>query len=311
MLPPPCTLDWVCNAPDNWIGRALRKDQQAAGLLPPKLPGGPILLGACTHVECAYQDWKWAVNELWEDKRHCLQTAAHQRHLNKETARKCQEANHHQQLLGERAAYKCQEAARCQRLLDEETACHQHLLNKFAARRLMAKRAALARQMVAAQTIFLWLCRCHLCVWLARQTLRQQQCEAALARLRYKQDCCSRAALAEEQRRQAAAAQAKALADEADKWRWQDALAAEQRRQESAERTAATAELALAEEGPRQESAKRAAETAEKAMAAEQRRQESAERAAATAEKLLAAVQCRRESAQCTATLAELALAEE
>jgi hypothetical protein len=101
-------------------------------------------------VERAYQDWKWAANKLWEDKRHCLQTAAHQRHLDEETAHQCQEANHCQQLLAKRAAYERQEAARCQRLLDKETARCQHLLDKFAAHCLMAKRAALAQQMAAA-----------------------------------------------------------------------------------------------------------------------------------------------------------------
>jgi hypothetical protein len=55
--------------------------------------------------------------------------------------------------------------------------------NEEAARRLMAERAALARQMAAAQTIFLWLCCRCLHVRLARQTLRQQQRKAALARL--------------------------------------------------------------------------------------------------------------------------------
>jgi hypothetical protein len=197
--PPPRAPDWVCDAPDDWIGRALHKDQQAAGLLPPKSPGGPILFGAHTHAERAYQDWKWAVNELWEGKRHCLQTAAHQRHHDEETARQCQEANHHQQLLNKHAAYECQEAARHQRLLNKETAHRQHLLDEFAARRLMAERAALARQMVAAQTISLWLCRRRLYVRLACQTLRRQQCKAALARLQYKQDCCLCAALVEEQ----------------------------------------------------------------------------------------------------------------
>jgi hypothetical protein len=64
----------------------------------------------------------------------------------------------------------------------------------------MAERAALAQRMAAAQTIFLWLCRCRLHVRLPRQTLQRQQREAALARLRYEQDCCLRAALAEEQR---------------------------------------------------------------------------------------------------------------
>jgi hypothetical protein len=146
--------DWVRNAPDNRIGCALRKDQQAAGLLPPKSPGGPILLGACACAERAYQDWKWAVSKLWEHKRHHLQMAARQR------------------LLDERAAHECQEAARRQRLLNEETACRQRLLDKEATRRLMAECAALAQQMAAARTIFLWLCRRRLHVRLARQTLQ-------------------------------------------------------------------------------------------------------------------------------------------
>jgi hypothetical protein len=267
LQPPPRAPDWVCDAPDNWIGRALRKDQQAAGLLPPKSPGGGILHGAHTRAERAYRDWKWAVDKLWEDKRHHLQTAAHQRHLDEKTARQRQEANQRQQLLDERAAHKCQEAARRQWLLDKETVRHQHLLNKFAAHRLMAECAALARQMAAARTIFLWLCRRRLYVRLARQILRRQQRKAALARLQYKQDCCSRTALVEEQRRQAAAVQAKALADKADKRRRQDALATKQRRRELAKRAAATAESALAKEGCLRESAERAAATAEKALA--------------------------------------------
>jgi hypothetical protein len=102
--------------------------------------------------------------------------------------------------------------------------------------------------MVAAQTIFLWHCRCRLHIQLAHQTLRQQQREAALTRLQYKQDCCSCAALTEEQRPQAAAAQAKALANKAEEWRQQDALAAEQYCRELAECAAASAELAFAVE---------------------------------------------------------------
>jgi hypothetical protein len=254
------------------------------------LPGGPILHGAHARAEHAYRDWKWAVDDLWEDERHCLQTAARQHHLKEETAHKCQEANRHQRLLDKRAAYKRQEAVHCQRLLDEETAHHQRLLDEEAARCLMAKRAALKQQMVAAQTIFLWLCRRRLHIRLAHQTSQRQQHKAALTRLQYKQDCCS--ALVEEQQRQAAAAQAMALADEADKRRRQDALATEQRRQESAERTAVTAENALAADQRRRELAKRAAETAEKALATEQRRRELAKRAAATTEKALAKEQC-------------------
>jgi hypothetical protein len=174
--PPPCAPDWASDAPDDWIGRALRKDQQAAGLLPPKPHGGPILHGACAFAEHAYQDWKWTVDALWKDERCCLQTAAHQRHLNEQAAHNKQEAAHRQRLLDKRATNERQEAvrkeaARCQRLLDKE-----------AARRLMAARAALAQQMVAAQTIFLWLRRRHRHIRLACQTSWRQQREATLAR---------------------------------------------------------------------------------------------------------------------------------
>jgi hypothetical protein len=180
------------------------KDQQATSLLPPKLPGGPILLGACTCAERAYQDWKWAVNKLWEHKHHRLQTAARQRLLDEHATHECQEAarqeaaraapclldkcaanqrqdaNRCQRLLDKRAAYKCQEAVRRQRLLDEETAHHQRLLNKKADRR---EHAALARQMAAAQTIFLCLCCRCLQICLAQKTARRQQRKAALAHL--------------------------------------------------------------------------------------------------------------------------------
>jgi hypothetical protein len=173
--PPPRAPNWVRDSPDDWIGRALRKDQQAAGLLPPKPPRGPILHGAYAFTERAYQDWKWTVNALWKDKHHRLQMVAHQHHLNKQAAHKKQEAAHRQRLLDKRAANERQEAA-C-----KEAAHHQRLLDKEAACRLMAKHAALARQMAAARTIFLWLRRCRLHVRLARQTSRRQQHKAALA----------------------------------------------------------------------------------------------------------------------------------
>jgi hypothetical protein len=140
---------------EEWHQRAVCKDQQAAGILPPNPRGGPILHDACARAEHAYRDWKWAVNNLWEDKRHRLQMAAHQCHLDKETTRQRQGANHCQRLLNECAAYECQEAVRHQRLLNEETARRQRLLNKEAAHRLMDERAALACRMAAAQTIFL------------------------------------------------------------------------------------------------------------------------------------------------------------
>jgi hypothetical protein len=133
-----------------WIQRALCEDQQAAGLLPPKSPGGLILHGARARAEHAYRDRKWAVDNLWEDERHRLQMAARQCHLYKETARQRQEANRCQQLLDKHAAYECQEAVCRQRLLNEETARRQHLLDEEAAHRLMDKCAALARQMAAA-----------------------------------------------------------------------------------------------------------------------------------------------------------------
>jgi hypothetical protein len=91
--PPPRAPEWVIddylkfNPPANvgcplhdeeWLQQALREVQQAAGLLPPKSLGGPILLGAHARAECAYQDWKWTVDALWEDERHRLQTAARQ-----------------------------------------------------------------------------------------------------------------------------------------------------------------------------------------------------------------------------------------
>jgi hypothetical protein len=158
-----------------WLQQALRKDQQAAGLLPPKSPRGFIFLGACAHAERAYKDWKWAVNELWEHERHRLQTAACQCLLDERAAHKCQEATRQeaactaQCLLYERAAHKCQEAARqeaaraAQSLLDlraalecQEAMRHQHILNEEAT---SCQRAAHARQTTAAQIIFLWLCR--------------------------------------------------------------------------------------------------------------------------------------------------------
>ncbi len=179
------------------------------------------------------------VNNLWEHERHHLQTAARQR------------------LLDKSAAYEHQEAARRQRLLDEETAHHQCLLDKEATRCCMAKCTALAQWMVADRTIFLWLCCCHLHIRLVRQTLQQQQLEAALAHLQYEQDCCLRAALVEKQHRQAAAARAKALADKATEQHCHEAAAREkalankankQRRQESAKHAAALAESVSAAE---------------------------------------------------------------
>ncbi len=201
------------------------------------------------------------VDKLWEHERHRLQTVARQRLLDKRAAHEHQEAPHQeaacaaQCLLDKQAALECQEAVRRQCILNKEaTGC---------------QRAAQARQMEAAQIIFLWLCRQRLHARLARQTSRRQQREAALACLQHKQECCARALQLEEQCKQVAAARAKAIADKADEQHRQDALAAEQRHQELDERAAATAEKALAVEQRRQELAKCAAATAEKALAVE------------------------------------------
>jgi hypothetical protein len=122
------------------------------------------------------------------------------------------------------AARACQEAARRQQLLNKkkedgllyatrlfaQCIAKDHVAGLIFAKclfvqcvdtdRLSAERSAQERNRAAARTIFLWLCRRRLHIRLARQTLRRQQREAALAHLRYEQDCCLCAALAEEQR---------------------------------------------------------------------------------------------------------------
>ncbi len=271
---------------------------------------------------------------MWEHERHRLQTAARQRHIDERAARKqqeaahrqrllderaankCQEANCCQQLLDERAAYERQEAVRCQWLLDEETAHRQRLLDEEAARRLMAKRAAHARQMAAARTIFLWLRRRRLHIRLVRQTSRHQQREAALARLRYEQDCCRRAALAEEQRRQAAAARVKAAINEATKQlrRVGDALraialeeAADERRRHEA---AAHAKALVAQELEEAADERRRHEAAAHAKAlAAQELAEAAAHAKALAAKVLADERGGQESAVRAKVFAAQALA--
>jgi hypothetical protein len=136
----------LCNK--EWLQRALCKDQQAAGLLPPKLPGGPILFGACACAERTYKDWKWAVNKLWVHERHRIQMADRQCLLDKRAAHERQEAARQeaacaaQRLLYERAAHKRQKATHqeaahaAESLLDlqaalkrQEAMRRQHILN--------------------------------------------------------------------------------------------------------------------------------------------------------------------------------------
>ncbi len=124
-----------------WHQRAIREDQQSAGLLPPGPRGGPILHGARARADRAYRDWKVVVDDLWADEYEALlveqaararqeEAACSQRLLDEhaDIARQ-QEAAHQeahcaaQHLLHERAAHERQvEAARRQRLLDKETA---------------------------------------------------------------------------------------------------------------------------------------------------------------------------------------------
>ena len=57
---------------EGWHQRAIREDQQAAGLLPPEPRGGPIHHGARAHADRAYRDWKAAIDDLWADEYEAL-----------------------------------------------------------------------------------------------------------------------------------------------------------------------------------------------------------------------------------------------
>jgi hypothetical protein len=89
LQPPPRAPEWLfdyyerynpspldtCGRPicdEDWLQRALRKDHQAAGLLPPAPPGGPVLIGARARADRAYRDWKGANDELWAGEHHRL-----------------------------------------------------------------------------------------------------------------------------------------------------------------------------------------------------------------------------------------------
>ena len=259
--------------------------------------------------------------------------------INKQDARACQVARR-QQLVNEEAARTRREDEAAARARQDEAARRQKLLDKQAARARQEaaararqeetaararqeeaarrQRAADARKTTAAQLIFLWLRRHRLYARLARQTSRRQQREAALARQHHEDECFARALQAEKQRMQVAAAQAKALADEAkERHRQAEVAIGEQRRQAAAarekqaaddRRTAASAALALVEERCRQE-ALLAAEADvqrrhEEVLAAEaadvQRRHESAARAT---ESDAAIERIRTEFALCAAPL--------
>ncbi len=109
--------------------------------------------------------------------------------------------------------------------------CSLLLLNLLLLCDAACKCAALAQWMATAQTIFLWLRCCCLHIQLALQTLRRQQCKAALAGLQYKQDCCSRTALMEEQHQQVQLQRKQSLCPNAlrhrQSWRWPWSIVAE------------------------------------------------------------------------------------
>ena len=82
LQPPPLAPEWLFdyyeryNPPAN-VGRplcdeerhqrAIREDQQSAGLLLPEY-GGPILHGARARADRAYRDWKAVIADLWGDE---------------------------------------------------------------------------------------------------------------------------------------------------------------------------------------------------------------------------------------------------
>ena len=168
---------------EDWHQRAIREDQQAAGLLPSGPGGGPILHGAYARADRAYTDWKGAIDELWADEHHRL--------VVEQAARACQEeAARRTQLLHEQDARARQVARRQQHARQEEAAAHARQEEATRRLQLLDEQAARARQEAAtrarqeeasrrqtllneaARTIFLWLRRCYLHVWLTCQTLR-------------------------------------------------------------------------------------------------------------------------------------------
>jgi hypothetical protein len=187
--------DWWLNFPkwwhalchDDWCTRACHEDHAGTMLQwPPEWPhplvlqqeqathfmqwkraagGRPITEYQRGATEGEYMVWKRTLDNVVESAWARYHQATHNRQ-EAAAARARQEAARRQQLLDEQAARTRQEAAVAR--ARQEAACR-----------------------VAARTIFLWLCRRRLHIRLARQTLRRQQHEANLARLRYEDDCCA------------------------------------------------------------------------------------------------------------------------
>ncbi len=82
--PPPRAPKWLFNyysranvgrppPYEEWLQRAICQDQEAARLLPPEQPyWGPFLHEARARTDCAYRDWKAAIDDLWADKYEVL-----------------------------------------------------------------------------------------------------------------------------------------------------------------------------------------------------------------------------------------------
>ncbi len=172
-------------------------------MLPSGPRGGPILHGARARTDHTYRVWKGAIDVLWEDKYKALleEQAACAHH---------EEAACRQQLLVKQATRACQQKAAALR----QRLC---LLSKSVAERQRSAELAAQQKQAATRTIFLWLRRRRLFVWIDHRTLRRQQREAALAHLRYEQDCCRHVAVAQKHRHHEEAAEcAAALAARAD-----------------------------------------------------------------------------------------------
>jgi len=133
------------------------------------------------------------------------------------------------------AAYQAWKCAVDNMWLSHATLDEHHALIETHARLelALARQVRQHQELTAAHTIFLWLRRRRLHARLARQTSRRQLHEAALARMRYEQECSERAALAEKQRLAAAAALATALDDAFVEHHIREALANERRRYEA------------------------------------------------------------------------------
>ena len=185
---------------------------------------------------------------------------------------------------------------------------HHNLIKTRARLKLALDRHICQQQeLSAACKIFLWLCRRRLH---ARQTSRRQVCEAALARLRHKQLCSDRAALAEKQNLAAAVACESTLADaaveqriwvaltakrcrhEADMRHLRDSLVDERRYREadnlSAHLMLVEERCHLTDEQLRHEATAQAAAFAERSLAEECGRHDASARADASAELALA-----------------------